>query len=173
WRADPRAGRGRRRGRERRELWRWRSACGPLVQGDDAAAEQTPGDLVEAGLVEQLREAFRWRKPPYARGQVRVGRAAGEHLSGQGDDSVEPQAVERLEEPTRPRDLEDREAASRLENTPEFGEPALEIVEVADSEAHRRCVERLVRERHPRRIAGDPVDVWILLASAREHRLGE
>ena len=52
-------------------------------------------------------------KPAHARGQVRVGRPAGQHLPGQRDDAVEPEAVERREQPARARDLEDREPAAR------------------------------------------------------------
>ena len=141
----------------------------PRVQRDDAAAEAAVGDVAEAVPSHQLGQLVRAGEAADARRQVRVGLAARQDLAGERDQDVEPELVEELQRPLRLRDLEDADAAARLQHAPQLGEPALEVGDVADAEADGRRVERAVLEGQLEQVALDPLDRGLLPPRALEH----
>jgi hypothetical protein len=143
------------------------------VPGDDAAAEQAPADLAEAGGPHRFPELLGAREPAHAGGQVRVRRPAWKDLAGERDEAVEPEREERAQEPPRPRDLEAAEAAARPEDARELAEAPLELRDVSDPEADGDGVEAPVRERELEHVSAQPLDGLGLPAGPLEHALRE
>ncbi len=112
------------------------------------------------------------RRPGSARprraGTGRRPRPAASRPS-RGDDAVEPEREERPQRPARARDLEDREPAARTQHAPELGQGALEVGDVADTEADRGGVERPRLERQGEQVSLDPAQRGCLPAGALEH----
>ena len=114
-------------------------------------------------------ELVRAREAAHAGGEVRVGRAALQHLAEQRHDLVEPQPVERREEPGRRRDLEDPEPPAGLQHPAELGQRRRQVGDVAHAEADRGRVELRIRERHGHDVPLQPSNSLLLGAGAVEH----
>src|SRR5581483_6261020 len=94
---------------------------------------------------------------------------AAEQLAEQRNDAVEPDPVERREEPARGRDLEDPGPAARGEHAAQLGQTLLQVGDVADAEADGRRLERPGLEREGEQITLDPRRLGQLAPRAREH----
>ena len=103
----------RRRARASRGSSRAPAHAPPRVERDDPAGEAAGTRTSPKPVAHQRGELVRAGEAADARRQVRVRRAARQHLAEQRDDPVEPERVERRERPARPRDLEDRRGGRR------------------------------------------------------------
>ncbi len=143
------------------------------MQRDDAAGERPITNLSEPVPLEQLCERVGVGEAPHARRQVRVGRAAGEHLAEERHDAVEPDAIERGEAPARRRDLEDAEPTTDAKDAPQLADPGGEVLDVPHTEADGHGVERRVVEGQREHVALHELDLGRLFTSELEHALGE
>ena len=155
--------------RERHDRLERRHAARPGVERDDPAAEAAIGDVAEAVAAHQLGQLVRAGEAAHARREIGVGLATWKDLARERDQHVEPELVEELQRPARPRDLEDADAPARLEHPPQLVEPALEVGDVADAEADRGGVERAVLEGQLEEIALHPLDRRLLPPRALQH----
>ena len=71
----------------------------PDVQRNDPARERAPADVLEAGSAQEAGELVGAGKTAHAGGKVRVRGAAGKDLAEQRHEAVEPEPVERREQP--------------------------------------------------------------------------
>src|SRR5439155_2400136 len=143
------------------------------VERDDAAGEQAVRDPREAGRLETGDELVGAGEAADAGREVRVRRAAREHLPERWDDRVEPELVERGEHAARSRDLEDPETPAGAEHPPELAETGVEVGDVAHSEAHGSRVEAPVAEGKGEHVALDPLELRRLCPRSLQHRLRE
>ena len=143
------------------------------MQGDDTAGEELEPHGLEAAGGEQVGELLRPWEAAHASRQVRVRVATGQDAAEQGDDAVEPEAVERREPAARGRDLENPEPAAGAEHPAQLLDRRLEVLDVADTEADDRRLEGRVLEREREHVALHEFEPGRLAPSTLEHPLGE
>src|SRR5439155_18453269 len=103
-------------------------------------AEQPVPDVDESRRPHQLSQVARPGEPAHACREIRVGSSTRKKLADQRHALVEPDSIERCEYPLRLCDLEHTQATSGTQDAPQLRQRAVEILDVADTEADRRRV---------------------------------
>src|SRR5439155_17990986 len=96
-----------------------------------------------------------------------------QHLAEQRHDAVEPDAVERREQPAWSRDLEHSKSSVGTQDAAQLTECAFDVVDVANSETDGCTVKGRVVERQRQEIAANPLQRGRLAPRTLQHRLRE